>query len=144
MCQITKKEIEESNVALRFDKGKNRLDQLDPQFVWMLGGIVTDNPGIRLDLIPRCAIEELAKVFTKGCEKYSDRNWELGMKWSRCIGPLFRHFLKWWRGEKYDPELGVHHLAQVMWNCVALMEYEKTHPESDDRDKSRMDLGDGK
>ena len=39
----------------------------------------------RYDLITPFALEQLAKVLTKGAEKYAERNWELGMKCStRC------------------------------------------------------------
>lgn len=140
---MTKAEIDASVVALRFDTGKNRMDRLDPRFLWMLGEIMTDNPGIRLDLVPRCAIEEMAKVYTEGAKKYTDNNWQKGMKWTKVIGPLMRHLMKWLRGEKLDPELGVHHLGQVMWNCAALIQYERTHPDLDDRDPSHMDMVEG-
>src|SRR6187399_1313572 len=46
---------------------------------------------IRYDLLEPFAITELAKVFTKGAEKYADRNWEKGMKWSKMRASLGRH-----------------------------------------------------
>lgn len=87
--------------GLRFNQGKNRIELVPPEWFWALGDVTT-----------------------RGAEKYSDRNWELGMKWSIVIGCMFRHALKFLTGEKYDPETGCHHLAMVAWNALALMSYD--------------------
>lgn len=47
-----------------------------------------------------------------------------------------RHILKWWGGETYDTEDGQHHLAAAMWHLAALIEFEDTHPDLDDRPRS--------
>jgi len=83
-------------------------------------------------LIPTGPLTELAKLYATGAAKYAPRGWEAGMEWSRVVDPMFRHLLKWLRGEKYDQVDGQHHLAAVAWACFALMEYEETHPELDD------------
>lgn len=83
-------------------------------------------------LIPPDSLTQLAKVFDIGAKKYSPRGWETGMAWSRVLDPMFRHILKWMKGEKYDQTDGQHHLASVAWACLVLMEYERTHPELDD------------
>ena len=44
-----------------------------------------DQNKMRLDLVPTTAIEDIANVLTFGANKYGDRNWEKGMKWSRVI-----------------------------------------------------------
>lgn len=142
--KMAKAEILKSKVGVRFDQGKTQMNLLDPRFLDMLGQIMTEIPEIRLDLIPKSLFVELGMVYTRGAIKYSDRNWEKGIAFSRVIGPIYRHFIKWLRGEKRDSELGTHHLAQVIWNCAALMEFEITHSECDDRNKQTMDLGDGK
>jgi Domain of unknown function (DUF5664) len=96
------KEVEDADVGgLRYDGDKNRLDLLPPEWIWALG-----------------------LVTTKGSIKYAERNWEKGMKWSKMIGPLMRHVIKFMVGEKYDPETGCHHLAMAAWNCLALMSYD--------------------
>jgi len=105
-------------VAARFSKGKNRYD-----------------------LIPPWPIDELAKVYTYGSKKYDDDNWRKGLAWKRnVIGPLFRHLWKWLRGEKLDDESNCHHLAMVMWQCCALMEYERCKVGQDDRNPYDLDL----
>ena len=107
-------------VAARFSKGKTRFD-----------------------LIPPWPLEELAKVYTYGAQKYDDDNWRKGLTWKEnVIGPLERHLKKWLQGEKLDDESNCHHLAMVMWQCCALMEYERCGLGQDDRnpyDLIRMD-----
>ncbi len=79
---------------------------------------------LRLDLIPPEATLYLARVLTYGAKIHADRNWELGMDWSRCLGALKRHLLKWELGQTIDDESGEPHLAHVMWNAMALLVYE--------------------
>jgi hypothetical protein len=88
---------------------------------------------VRFDLIPAGPLFELARVYTIGAKKYADRNWEKGLAWGRIFAAMMRHSWKWWRGETHDPVDGQHHLSSVAWCAFALMEYEQTHPELDDR-----------
>lgn len=87
-------------------------------------GLRHDNGKVRLDLIPPEWVMVLGNVLTAGANKYADRNWELGMPWSKIWGPLLRHAFKWLLGEQYDKETGCHHLAMVAWNALALMTYQ--------------------
>jgi hypothetical protein len=104
-------------VAARFDKGK-----------------------ARYDLLPPVAIHELTLVYTYGCIKYDDDNWWKGMPWKKVIGPMLRHAYKWLRGEKYDPESGLHHLAHLAWNAIALFCYQSKGIGIDNRHPLSMDL----
>jgi hypothetical protein len=92
-----------------------------------------DQDKLRLDLLPVRPLQDIAAVYSNGAKKYSDRNWELGMMWSRCYASLFRHLLAFWSGENLDPESGQPHLAHVAVNAMFLLEYMRTHPELDDR-----------
>lgn len=96
--------------GLRFNEGKNRHDLFEP-----------------------FAINELAKVFTKGSEKYAPRNWELGMAWSKVLASLKRHLNAFEAGEDFDPETGLLHITHVAWNAMALTSYYKIYPQGDDR-----------
>lgn len=87
----------------------------------------------RYDLIPAEPLSELAKVYTFGAKKYGDRNWEKGLTWGRVFAAIMRHLWKFWRGEKFDEESGLHHLAHAAWGCLALLEYTKTKDYLDDR-----------
>ena len=87
----------------------------------------------RYDLVPGDALEQLVIVYSRGAAKYSDRNWEKGMSWSRCFGSLMRHAWAFWRGETNDPETGCHHMAMAAWNCFALCSYDLRKVGKDDR-----------
>ena len=93
-----------------------------------------DKGKLRYDLLPADSLEELAKVYTVGADKYSDRNWERGMSWGRVFGAIMRHAWAFWRGEENDPETGINHMAHAAWNCFALIAYSKRDMrEFDDR-----------
>jgi hypothetical protein len=96
-------------------------------------GVKFDQDKLRYDLLPIYSVEELVKVFTFGSHKYADRNWEKGMSWGRVYAALLRHLTAFWRGEELDPESNLPHLAHVVWNAIALLEFTKTHKELDDR-----------
>ena len=98
-------------------------------------GVKFDGDKSRYDLIPGDALDELAQVYTYGTIKYDDNNWRKGMRWGRMFAAMMRHAWAWHRGEKRDQESGLHHLAQVAWYCMGLINYERTHPELDDRVK---------
>jgi len=96
-------------------------------------GLRYNNGKIRYDLLEPYAIKELAKVFTKGAEKYEDHNWEKGMNWSNMIASLKRHLSDWEMGIDLDLETGLPHLAHAAWNIMALLSYSKIFPQGDDR-----------
>jgi hypothetical protein len=87
----------------------------------------------RFDLIPVEPLEELARLYALGAEKYGDRNHESGMRWGRVYSAMQRHAFAWWRGEQRDQEDGQHHLASVVWCALALMDYEQRGVGEDDR-----------
>jgi len=119
--KYNRSENEESQLgqpeAARFDEGKNRIDLVAP---WPL--------------------DQIAQVYTYGTQKYDDDNWWKGMPWKKVIGPLLRHVFKWLRGEKWDDESGLHHLAHAAWQCFCLMEYERNKIGKDDRVPYTLDL----
>jgi hypothetical protein len=87
----------------------------------------------RYDLIPINPLSEVARHFGIGAEKYEVRNWERGYQWSLSYAAMQRHANQFWGGESYDPESGTHHLAAVVFHALALMEYEQTNQDKDDR-----------
>lgn len=96
----------------------------------------------RFDLIPTRALWLLACLYGRGCQKYADRNWERGYKWSLSYAAMQRHATKYWAGENADPETGVPHLIAVAWHAFALVTFAVTHPELDDRSKDTGSLPD--
>lgn len=87
----------------------------------------------RIDLNPPHAVQKIAEVFTFGADKYGERNWEMGMKWSNIIASLERHLNAIKRGEDFDKESGLLHAAHLGCNVMMLLEYYTTYPEGDDR-----------
>lgn len=87
-------------------------------------------------LIPAGPLVELAKIYTRGAEKYGPYNWANGLAFSRTFSALQRHALRWWDGEEIDSDDGQHHLDSVAWNAFSLrhfmLDYEK-YKDFDDR-----------
>lgn len=96
-------------------------------------GIKFDSEKNRVDLLPVDALEEISKVFTFGADKYGDRNWEKGMEWHRPYGALLRHLWAYWKGETYDPESRLPHLAHAGCNLLFLLSYQLRGKGVDDR-----------
>ena len=96
-------------------------------------GIKHDGGKVRMDLLSPFALEEIARVMTVGATKYGDNNWRGGLLWSRVFSALMRHAWAYWRGENFDPETGLNHLAHCGCCIMFLLEYSKSHPELDDR-----------
>jgi hypothetical protein len=88
-----------------------------------------------LSLIPLCTLEDEAKVWMYGKEKYAAWNWAKGMDWSIPFACMMRHMAAWQRGEENDPESGLPHLAHAMCNLRMLTLYSKTFTEGDTRPK---------
>jgi hypothetical protein len=86
-----------------------------------------------LSLIPMCTLEDEAKVWMYGKQKYAAWNWAKGMDWSVPLACALRHISAWQRGEEVDAESGLPHLAHAMCNLRMLTLYSKTYPEGDDR-----------
>lgn len=109
-------EIKASPVAVRADSGK------DPWALFMWD-----------------AAREVVRVLKMGAEKYSARNWEKGMKWSRCYDSAQRHLYSWFQeGKDRDSESGLLHLAHAAWNILVLLAYQLRggkHLANDDRPK---------
>lgn len=82
-------------------------------------GIKHDQHKVRMDLLPPDALWAVAEVLTFGAGKYGDRNWEQGMEHGRLLAALERHKNAHERGEDYDEETKLLHLAHAA--CCSLM-----------------------
>ena len=84
-----------------------------------------DGGKLRYDLIPVLALEETARVVTKGAEKYDDENWKLVPEGRRrYLAAAMRHIQQWRKGEIYDEEMGTHHIANAISNLMFILEKE--------------------
>ena len=74
----------------------------------------------RPDLISPFALTRLAKHYENGSKKYADRNWEIGMRFSRYTASIFRHLIAWMKGDESED-----HLAAIAWNAFAIMHHQE-------------------
>jgi hypothetical protein len=112
-----------------------RLEQLRPGDDMTKAAVKYDNDKIRYDLLPPEGVEAVAVILTGGAVKYTARNWEQGMDWSRPFGACLRHLFAWWRGEDRDPDTGKSHLWHAATNIFFLIAYEARGSGTDDRPK---------
>jgi hypothetical protein len=96
-------------------------------------GLKYDSDKPDYSLLSSVAIDELAKVLTFGKVKYSAHNWRKGITASRLLAAALRHVFSYLRGETYDPETGLSHMAHAMCCCMFIIELKITSPEFDDR-----------
>lgn len=97
------------------------------------GGMKYDSDKPDMSLLSSVAMEELAKVLTFGKQKYAAHNWRKGISTSRLVGAALRHTFAFLKGETYDPETGLHHMAHAMCCCMFILELHVTHKHLDDR-----------
>ncbi len=74
----------------------------------------------RFDLVTPFGIMRLAKWYELGAQKYSDRNWEKGMPFSRYIDSAMRHLNKYVMGMTDED-----HLAAAAWNILCIIHHEE-------------------
>jgi len=88
----------------KHDKGKPRLELIDPGFILGVG-----------------------KVLTFGAEKYADDNWKQATveDRKRSMGSLLRHTMAYQSGELIDPESGIEHLYHMATNIMFMAWYDK-------------------
>lgn len=87
-------------------------DRIDDKLMW--------------ELLPLQDIEDVVKVYTEGAKKYGPNNWQnLDNGYQRYKAALFRHLVEYEKGNEFDEETGCRHLAQVVWNAIALLHISK-------------------
>lgn len=85
-----------------------------------------DNGKLRWDLVPFESLEEIIKVLMYGANKYSDNNWlKVEKPRIRYFAAAMRHLVAWFKGEKFDPESKLHHLAHAGCCILFLLHFDK-------------------
>jgi hypothetical protein len=92
-----------------------------------------DSAKLPLHLIPPEAIIGEAMILGFGATKYSERNWEKGMDWSRIFSAAMRHLWQWWIRAGADPETGLDHLFHARTCIGFLIAYSARNVGNDDR-----------
>ena len=95
-----------------------------------------DQDKLPLHLLSTEAMNQTAAVLKFGAQKYAEHNWRNGFAWSRPLSAAMRHITAFNDGEDTDPESGLSHIGHAMCCLMFLLEFQKTHPELDDRYKS--------
>lgn len=109
----------------------------------MTEGVKFDSGKPRIELISPETLFALSSVLGFGASKYGDRNWELGMSWSRVFGACMRHMWAWWGGKQstntnfafgnLDEETEFSHLWHALACISFLVTYEERRIGEDDR-----------
>lgn len=102
-------------------------------------GAKFDQGKLRWDLVPP-EFEEVVKVLTFGAQKYADRNWENGISYGRLFAATMRHLWEFVKGNRTDPETGLHHLAHAACDVLFLLTYERRGMARDFNDLSQVYL----
>lgn len=89
------------------------------------GGKKFDGDKPDLSLVPRSAIEGMARAFMVGEKKYGRYNFTRGMQSHRFVAAAMRHIVAWQDGESKDPETGNHHLWHALASIAMLLECER-------------------
>lgn len=107
----------------------NQCGEQDPH------GMVPGEPGAKLDAgkvrgwlmmagFSR-ALDEVAKVTTRGAEKYCPNGWmQVPDGEARYMDAFARHLLALGKGDLVDADTGCLHKAQMIWNLLASLELE--------------------
>lgn len=92
-----------------------------------------DAAKLPMHLLPPEFLTGTAAVLDFGAKKYSPRNWEQGLNYSRVFSALQRHMWAWWAGESADVESGMSHLWHASCCIAFLMAFEGRGTGEDDR-----------
>jgi len=77
-----------------------------------------DSGKLDYDILPHGPIEDVIRVMMFGAEKYERDNWKKCKNIKSYYNAARRHMESWRRGEYFDDESGIPHLAHAMCNLV--------------------------
>ena len=107
-----------------------------------------DEGKVRMDLIPPELLFAVGRILTYGADKYGDRHWEKGMRWSRVFAAMMRHMWAWWGGKgpttksflfgELDDETSYSHLWHASACISFLIAYEERGVGEDDRATKKL------
>lgn len=92
-----------------------------------------DQHKLRVDLFPFTTLLAISDILTHGAEKYGERNWEKGIEYSRILGALLRHLLRWFYRIEKDIDSGRDHIHHAGCEMAFLQHFEMTGTGIDDR-----------
>lgn len=101
-------------------------------------GVKNDKNKTMFSLLPTHATAAVAEVLTYGAKKYAPNNYKYvkGWKW-RYIDAALRHIWEHMKGNKFDDETGMWHIAHACSCLLMLLDNNITdQPFGDYRDKN--------
>jgi hypothetical protein len=91
----------------------------------MKEGIKYDKEKLMWDILPVREVEQIVKVLNFGANKYGRFNWQdLEDPKTRYLNALYRHLIAYHKGEQYDEETKLSHLAHLATNALFLLFFE--------------------
>jgi len=108
------------------DDGVEIINFSDLEFDAPVVGVKRYAGKTKISLVDPCFVEDIAKVLTKGAEKYPKKdNWKyVDNAKERYTDALLRHLIKYLKGENLD-ESGFSNLACMGANLMFLMHFER-------------------
>ena len=88
----------------------------------------SDAEKYRYDLISPIGMRRLAETYAEGARKYGAGNWLKGFKMSSLLNHVQKHLNEWNGGDTTED-----HLAHACWGLMALMHFDETRRDLDDR-----------
>lgn len=123
-----------------YENKEEPIPQLSDKMPNLEAGLRYNKNKLRYDLLDPYAVEQLVKVFTLGATKYAPRNWEKGMSWTSVVASLKRHVAEFEKGNDFDDESKLYHMAHAAWNAMCLVSYYKMAPTFDDREHTYLKM----
>lgn len=119
-CKQKHKQLKFEDDSVRDTGDMPYLDCADKKFV------KADNGKLQWSLLPFNELEDVVKVLMKGAEKYSPDNWKRCDDITRYKDALMRHVVSYIKGDTYDKDDKLPHLAHAICNCLFLMWFNNT------------------
>lgn len=94
-----------------------------------------DESKLPLGLIPKEALDGLARGLQFGAKKHGKYSWAEGKDWSDSYNAAMRHLTAWNAGQNIDPDSGLSHLDLAICRIAFLLAYETRGIGNDDRYK---------
>jgi hypothetical protein len=100
-------------------------------------GIKHDEDKLRWDLLPLEPIEDAIRVLMFGAKNYGKDNWKL-IETYRWYNAIRRHNSAWKKGQIYDEETGLPHMAHIIANAIFIHYQDQNEKEKEKELKMKI------
>lgn len=130
---------EDTPIGMRYNEGKPPMQYIPARIIMSTGShdtepmrkavwLFEERYGYAttiLDCASKEDLENAARVFEFGANKYEAWNWTIGMSWMSVLACMKRHYLAVLDGEENDPESGLPHMGHFWCNVIMLVQYQE-------------------